>query len=283
MENNKDDEVGEKRKRGRPPNSEKVRKRAGRHRRMSATKAKQLQRAHQANCRHEKANEAKKRRSERIFDVKKNENPQFWKSYSCPERQGHHLSQDQIDMAMRVVYKMNEAKEPAVMERASSFLGIGISKLYELWRKFVETGEVPHSLRGRKRQVRIKLVSMEWMKPIQEEMERIRLEENRAVEAPDILKWLKEKYDITITMSQLRYRLDKMGFVFSKAGKLTTKKEDPRYRKLRQDYLKRRHEYNKLIKDSNNRYYLLKQHGIDLNRMKEIVYIYLDESYVNWY
>jgi hypothetical protein len=30
----------------------------------------------------------------------------------------------------------------------------------------------------------MKLVSMEWMKPIQEEMERIRLEENRAVEAP---------------------------------------------------------------------------------------------------
>ena len=66
----------------------------------------------------------------RIFDVNKTENPQFWTSYPCPERQGHHLSQDQIDMAMRVVYKMNEAKEPAVMERASSFLGIGISKLY---------------------------------------------------------------------------------------------------------------------------------------------------------
>jgi hypothetical protein len=178
---------------------------------------------------------------------------------------------------------MRKANEPAVMERACSFLGIGKEKLYELWNDFIETGEVPHSLRGRKRQVRMKLVSLEWMRPIQEEMERIRLEENRAVEAPDILKWLKEKHDITITGYQLRYRLDKMGFVFSKGGKLTTKKEDPRYRKLRQDYLKRRHEYDKLIKDNNDRYYLLKQQGLDLDGMKEIVYIYLDESYVNRY
>ena len=92
---------------------------------MSAIKAKQLQRANQADPRHKKAKEAKKRCSERIFEVKKTENPQFWTSYPCPERQGHHLSQDQIDIAIRVVYKMREANEPAVMERACSFLGIG--------------------------------------------------------------------------------------------------------------------------------------------------------------
>jgi len=123
---------------------------------------------------------------------------------------------------------MREENEPAVMERASSFLGIGEEKLNELWNDFMETGEVPHSLRGRKRQVRMKLVSLEWMRPIQIEMERIRLEENRVVEVPDILKWLKEKHDITITMNQMIYRCDKMGFVFSKGGKLTTNKEDPR-------------------------------------------------------
>jgi hypothetical protein len=158
---------GGKRRRGKPKKSSKAR-------------IKNLKKACAINSKYQ----GLKRRSERIFDVKKTENPQFWTSYPCPERQGHHLSQDQIDMAMRVVYKMNEAKEPAVMDRASSLLGIGVRKLYELWRQFVATGEVPHSLRGRKRQVRMKLVSMEWMKPIQEEMERIRLEENRAVEAP---------------------------------------------------------------------------------------------------
>jgi hypothetical protein len=220
MENNTDDVVGEKRKRGRPLKSEKTRKQAGRHRKTSNHKAKLIANARKHNTRNMEANEAKKRRSERIFEVKMTENPQFWTSYPCPERQGHHLSQDQIDIAIRVVYKMREANEPAVMERACSFLSIGKEKLYELWNDFMETGEVPHSLRGRKRQVRMKLVSLEWMRPIQEEMERIRLEENRAVEAPDILKWLKEKHDITITMNQLRYRLDKMGFVFSKGGKL---------------------------------------------------------------
>jgi hypothetical protein len=74
MENNLDDQVGEKRKRGRPPKSQKGVNKGGRPHRMSPTKANQLKRAYQANSRHKEANEAKKRRSERIFDVKKTEN-----------------------------------------------------------------------------------------------------------------------------------------------------------------------------------------------------------------
>ena len=70
MENSLKEEVVQSRKLGRPPNSQKGKNKGGGRRRMSPTKAKQLKRANQANPRHEKANEAKKRRSERIFDVK---------------------------------------------------------------------------------------------------------------------------------------------------------------------------------------------------------------------
>jgi len=283
MENSLDNDVGEKRKRGRPPNLEKGKNKGGGRRRMSAIKAKQLQRANQANPRHKKAKEAKKRCSERIFELKKTENRQFWNSYPCPERQGQNLSQDQIDTAIRLIYKMREEGQAEVMERASSYLDISDKTLYILWRTFLKTGVVPHSLRGQKRKIRMKLVSTEWVRPIQEEMERIRLQEGRAVEVPDILKWLQDTHEITISACQLRYRLSKMGFVFSKGQKLTLKKEDPRIRRLRQEYLKRRHEYDKIINENNERYYLLRQEGLPLDGMKEIVYIYLDESYVNRY
>ena len=61
-------------------------------------------------------------------------------------------------------------------------------------------------------------------------------------------------------------------------------KEDARIRKLRMDYLKRRHEYDKLIKENNERYSLLKEQGLKFPvGMKEMIYVYLDESYVNRY
>jgi transposase len=135
---------------------------------------------------------------------------------------------------------MKEEGQANVVERASNYLDIGVQTMYKLWRSYIKSGVVPHSLQGQKKKVRMKLVSTEWMRPIQEEMERIRLKEGRAVEVPDILKWLQETHGLTITDRQLHYRLGKMGFVFSKGGKLTLKKEEPRIRKLRQDYLKRR-------------------------------------------
>jgi hypothetical protein len=112
MENSLDEDVGQKRKRGRPLNSAMGKNKGGGRRKTPKHKAKLISNAQKYNPRHEEANEAKKRRSERIFEVKKTENPQFWTSYPCPERQGHHLSQDQIDMAIRVVYKMREGNLP---------------------------------------------------------------------------------------------------------------------------------------------------------------------------
>ena len=178
---------------------------------------------------------------------------------------------------------MKEEGQPQVIQRASNYLDISDKTLYSIWSEYMKTGQVPHSLQGQKRKVRMRLVSTEWMRPIQEEMERIRLKEGRAVEVPDILKWLQETHDTTVTGRQLNCRLGRVGLVLSKGGKLTLKKEEPRIRKLRQDYLRRRHEYDKLIKESNERYHLLREQGLDLDGMKEIVYIYLDESYVNRY
>jgi hypothetical protein len=171
MENSLDEEVGQKRKRGRPLNSAMGKNKGGGRRKTPKHKAKLIANAREHNTRNMKANEAKKRRSERIFELKKTETPQFWKSYPCPERQGQNLSQDQIDTAIRLIYKMREEGQPEVMERASNYLDISDKTLYILWRSYLKTGVVPHSLRGQKRKVRMKLVSIEWVRPIQEEME----------------------------------------------------------------------------------------------------------------
>jgi hypothetical protein len=63
--------------------------------------------------------------------------------------------------------------------------------------------------------------------------------------------------------------------------KLTLKKQEACIRKLRQDYLKRRPECDKIIKENNDRYYLLRNENFPLDGLKDIVYIYLDKSCVS--
>jgi hypothetical protein len=148
----------------------------------------------------------------------------------------------------------------------------------------MRTEKIPPTSVGKIRAIRMKFVGMEWADPLRELIESIRLKEQRAVDLPDIQKWLLEKHNISIGRSRLRYRLNKMGFIFSKTHKLTMKKEDARIRQLRMDYLKHRHEYDKLIKENNERYSLLKEQGLEFPEgMKEMIYVYLDESYVNRY
>ena len=280
MEINSDFQTPDNKKRGRPRNDSGGTKKAGRPSKMSKKKAKQFAKAVSNNPK----NSGLERSSDRLYLQKKSENPELWKSIPCPTRRGHELSQDQIDCAIRTIYVMKEDNESDVFEKVSRYLDIGTKTLYKLWRDFVRHGKVPNSFRGTKRAVRMKLVSMEWFEPIREEIERLRLKEKRAVELPDIQKWLLEMHDIAISRSRLRYRLFKMGFIFSKTHKLTMKKEEARIRKLRQDYLKHRHEYDKIIKDNNERYYLLKEKNLEIPEgMMEIIYIYLDESYVNRY
>ena len=210
------------------------------------------------------------------------ESPGDWQSIPCPSRQGHELSQDQIDNAIRAIYVLKGKGQLDVMSKVSELLDIHSNTLYTLWAEFKQTGMVPKSSRSRKRAVRMKLVGMEWCEPIRVEVERIRLVHRRAVEIPDIQRWLLDQHGISIGRDRLRYRMLKMGFIFSKTKKLTMKKEDARIRRLRQDYLKRRHEYDKVIEETSDRRKLLTEQGLLIPPdLREIVYIYLDESYVN--
>jgi hypothetical protein len=63
-----------------------------------------------------------------------------------------------------------------------------------------------------------------------------------------------------------------MRFVYSKRRKLTLIKEEPRITKIRQDYLKLRHEYHKIIEENNIAYY--KYYLSDNNLDMCIIYLY---------
>jgi hypothetical protein len=260
---------------GSPP---KGAKKVGRPPKISPVKYKRAQVAQSAKNK----GKSRKRRSDRIKIVEKKENPDSWKELLPPPREGHILSQDQINTAIRTISELKSRGVADVMNIASKCLDISVDSLYKYWNEFISQKEVPTSFLGKGSVVRMKFVGLEWFEAIRAEVERIRLVEKRAVEIPDIQKWLLDKHHITISRTKLRHRLIKFGFKFSKLHKLVLKKESPRIRKLRMDYLKKRFEYNKLIAENKRR----RQIYIDSGRpipeyLKEVVYIYLDESYVN--
>ena len=146
-----------------------------------------------------------------------------------PERGGRLLSQDQIYAAVRSIYKMKECGDEDVFSRVSDMHGIGISKLYELWNEYVRTEKMPEPAPSRRMSC-MELVGMEWFETIRAEVERMRLENRKAVEVPDIQKFLVESHGISIGRVRLCYRLHKMGFMFGKTKKLVMKKEEPRIR-----------------------------------------------------
>jgi len=251
---------------------------AGRPSKMSTPLAKNLRKANVVNPRHA----GNIRRSTREIAVEKRESPGDWQSIPIVRRQGHELSQDQIDSAIRALQIMKHEGQLDVVSKVSKLLDIHPNTLYTLWAEFKRTKVVPKSSRSNKRAVRMKFVGMKFFELIRIEVERMRLVHKRCVELPDIQRWLLDKHGISIGRDRLRFRMRKMGFMFSKTKKLTMKKEDARIRKLRLDYLKRRHEYDKLIEENNDRRNLLMERGLPVPPdLREIVYIYLDESYVN--
>ena len=106
---------------------------------MSSKKAKQFAMTVGKNPR----NKGVARSSNRLFGVKKRENPDHWKSIPRPERRGHDLSQDQIDSAARTIYVMKEENEDKVFEKTSRYLDIGTKTLYKIWHDFMRDGKVP--------------------------------------------------------------------------------------------------------------------------------------------
>ena len=179
-------------------------KKVGRKKKLSKSKSKSMKKANKANPRHQ----PEIRTSKRLHEVKIAENPDFWKDIEPPSRQGHVLSQDQIDAAVRTIYMMKLANENLyIFERASKYLDISDKTLHSLWNDNIRRGKVPITRRTVKRAVRMKLVGLEWFEPIREYIENVRLHEQRCVELPDIQKFLCEKHDISIGRSRLRYRM----------------------------------------------------------------------------
>jgi hypothetical protein len=129
------------------------------------------------------------------------------KAFSKPTRNGHALSQDQIGAARRLIYTLKEKNVKDLFKLASEGLDIHVNTLYKIRGNFSKEGKVLCSFKGRTRRVRMKFVAMEWFEPIRLEAERIRLIEKRAIELPDIQKWLLDEHNITIGRSRLRYRV----------------------------------------------------------------------------
>jgi hypothetical protein len=172
-----------------------------------------------------------------------------------------------------------------VFGRAETYLGIGHSKLRELWSDYVAVGGkvLPLSNRNCSQKERLRRIGKEWFGPIREEIFRIRMEEGRAVEVPTLIKWFNNTHQIIVNQSDLRYRLKKMGFLFGKMRKLCLRREADDVTLKRRLYLKKRLDLNGVI-DENCR---IRKEWIE-NRnigpvIREIIYIYLDESYVNRY
>jgi hypothetical protein len=108
---------------------------------ISEGKAKRIAKACKANRRHQ----PELRRLERQFSEKKSENPDFWKELPEPTRNGHVLSQDQIDAAIRMIYTLKEKNTKDVFNLVSEGLDIHVNTLYKIWENFIKEGKVPCS------------------------------------------------------------------------------------------------------------------------------------------
>ena len=96
-----------------------------------------------------------------------------------------------------------------IFNKASKYLDIHSNTLYALWSEYLRKKRVPISYKIQKRMVRMKFVGMEWCDAIRVFVESVRIKEQRCVEIPDIQKFLRDKHDISIGRSRLRYRMKK--------------------------------------------------------------------------
>ena len=152
---------------------------------------------------------------------------------------------------------LNEMLALKPSDRAAHLLGLGTSTVNNIWQHFQLTGRVLQS--DRRGQRSCPLLHDE-MVALRKEIQRIRLEDKHVVEIPDLQKWYSKTYDKKLSRNQFRYALKRMGFVFGKSRKLQLRKDAPCIRAKVAAYIKRMDE---LKKDPN------------------VVFVFLDESYVN--
>lgn len=206
-----------------------------------------------------------------------------------PKRENAILTEDAIAIAIRVVLILEKEKAEhhvvsttGVIEQASEYLGIGQTKLRELFKTYsAMQGKVlplsakqqgPRELRGRLRN--------EWFGPLRDEISRIRLVVGKPVELPDLLKWFRETHQMVVKRKELYYALKRMGFVFGRTKKLTLLRESERITHLRRQYLQRR-----VLQDEEIRQRKMSMvdhsEGVEGPNQRILCYLYLDESYCN--
>ena len=175
-----------------------------------------------------------------------------------PKRLDRILSKETVAVAIRVIGELMKEKEldfvvstNDVFGRAETYLGIGHSKLRELWSDYVAVGGkvLPPSYRNCFQKERLRRIGKEWFGPIREEIFRIRMEEGRAVEVPTLVKWFNETHQMIVNQRDLSYRLKKMGFLFGKMRKLCLRREADDVTLKRRLYLKKRIELNDVIEE----------------------------------
>jgi len=187
-------------------------------------------------------------------------------------------TQEEIRAAMHVATVLHEEKAGGrtvstanPLERAARYTGFGETKLRDLW-------VVWKGLRGEK----LPPVMHDYSKPhlcgavprslfpeLRQAIRDMRINRGHGVEVPDVQKWLKETHNLVISRNALRHSMHRMGFVFGRLKKYTLRREAA-------DIVAKRKAYIKALYELEEERQQRLQDG-----KKPLVFVYLDESYVN--
>lgn len=132
-----------------------------------------------------------------------------------PANDGKRLTDDHIEVILRVIHRMMDEAPPrgasAAMEEAAKLCGIGVTTAKTLWAEYkdLDGRELPRATTGehsesRRREGRVTRADYG---PLRAEVRRLRLESGHAVEIPDIVKWFAEKRDKIVTRFNVRYAM----------------------------------------------------------------------------
>jgi hypothetical protein len=172
--------------------------------------------------------------------------------------------------------------------RAAAYTGVSHCTLRKLWAEYIaqQGTQVPASEPVKKHKERMTKAGSAWCGAIRAEIKRIHMVEGKAVEIPTLCLWMRTVHNITLSRSEMQYRLTKMGFLFGKVKKLTLRKECAEVVHKRERYILERHRYKKLIEKRDaliaewDTVQRMGPHELE-KRPKELLFVYLDESYVN--
>ena len=198
-----------------------------------------------------------------------------------------------IRLCLHIMHALKaERKEAAMVStadpfaRAVTYAGVSETTLRETWRRYEALRAVPPPLqnsRGFAARTHVGGVTKADMPLLRAEVQRMRLEDGHAVEVPDIQKWFVRVRGKHVPRRTLYYNLKRLGFVFGKTHKLCVHKESPRVTELRRQYLRNRMEWDKRIEArlAEAEHLAEGDEVVEGPRQRRLVYVYLDESYVN--